>query len=62
LGLRLVSAEALLLQGMAAADLARRAGLSNAGRLSRRFRERRGVALSSLRGMQHTPQARPKTP
>ena len=52
LDLRLESAAALLLQGMASADVARRVGLNNAARLSRLFRERRGVALSSLRGMQ----------
>ena len=61
LDLRLESAEALLLQGLASADVARRVGLGNAARLSRLFRERRGVALSSLRGMPHTQLAPHKT-
>ena len=61
LDLRLESAAALLLQGMATADVARRVGLSNAARLSRLFRERRGVALSSLRGIQHAQHAPHKT-
>jgi len=47
---------------MATADVAHRVGLRNAGRLSRLFRERRGVALSSLRSMQHSQHARHKTP
>lgn len=58
LDMRLESAAMLLLQGMAAADAARSVGLGNVARLSRLFRERRGVALSSLRGpqdTQHTP-------
>ncbi len=61
LDLRLESAAALLLRGMPSAEVARRVGLSNAARLSRLFRERRGVAMSSLRGMQHTQQAPQRT-
>ena len=61
LDLRLESAVALLLQGLASAEVAHRVGLGNAARLSRLFRERRGVALSSLRGMQHTQPAPPRS-
>ena len=55
---RLEAAARLLLQGMAAADVARNVGLGNAARLSRLFRERRGVALSGLL----RPQDRGRTP
>ena len=48
LDLRLEASEQLLLQGMAAADAARTTGLGTGTRISRLYRQRRGVALATL--------------
>ncbi len=50
LDLRLELATALLRDGMAADDVASRVGLSSSTRLSRLFRDRRGLSLSDLKG------------
>jgi AraC-like DNA-binding protein len=52
---RLQAAEPLLRQGMPADDVARRVGLVNAARLSRLFRQRRGVGLSQWRRLDGGP-------
>ena len=52
---RLQAAEPLLRQGMPADDVALRVGLVNAARLSRLFRQRRGVGLSQWRRLDGGP-------
>ncbi len=52
---RLQAAEPLLRQGMPADDVARRVGLVNVARLSRLFRQRRGVGLSQWRRLDGGP-------